>query len=159
MATAPQGRDYIEKASVPVPMKVLLHPFRPGSAGPLDYEAFKRAVQEASVESKRYGKRTILRSLLNAPMHRHRISTAQDSPSARSALLKDVRASWCHRDICASLVVKCWQQYLQAISTDDDDTIRRVMMWMPLWCHRTLPSQLATELTQHGWYLLGDLDA
>mmetsp|Transcript_23043 Transcript_23043/g.66157 ORF Transcript_23043/g.66157 Transcript_23043/m.66157 type:complete len:388 (-) Transcript_23043:94-1257(-) len=160
VADLPPNADVLEQAMQPVRTKILLHPFRE-DGGELEFDeaAFLKVIESAAARSVRYGKRTAVKSVVNGILHRERID-ARSYPTAesRSELATKLKESWKQRPICASVAVMCWQMYFFATSPDKDEAVRRVLRYMPHWCHKSTPSALVNSLTEHGWFISDTAD-
>mmetsp|Transcript_43308 Transcript_43308/g.137731 ORF Transcript_43308/g.137731 Transcript_43308/m.137731 type:complete len:385 (-) Transcript_43308:114-1268(-) len=157
----PPNSTCIEVAMEPVPVKVLLHPLRQRGGDPeFDEEAFEEVIQASAEQSQKYAKRTAVHSFLLSNVKLGAID-ARDypTPESREALLEKIHQSWEQRPICASVAVKCWQRYLEAVSDGPEETVERILDLMPHWCHRSTPSLMVSTLTNHGWVLLNSFDA
>mmetsp|Transcript_15855 Transcript_15855/g.50745 ORF Transcript_15855/g.50745 Transcript_15855/m.50745 type:complete len:388 (-) Transcript_15855:195-1358(-) len=161
VADHPPDSDVVSAATEPVPMKILLHPLR-GESGQeeLDLEAFEEVVQEAAEESRKYGKRTAVKSFLESFAHKGTIDSA-DYPTAekREQLMEKIRKTWDARPICASVAIQCWQKYFDATCEEPEEAAQWILQVMPHWCDKSTPSLMVTTLTQHSWVLLDNFDA
>lgn len=157
VADLPPGSLVLERASTPVPTKLLLHPFR-SDEGALDLDdaAFQEVIEKASGQSRQYGKRTAVKSAVGGLVKRGFIGASEDYPSAgdRARLLQEIRRSWRNKPICASVAIKCWQQYFERTSSTPDEAVQYMLAYMPHWCHLSTPSAMVTSLTRCGWVLL-----
>merc|ERR1711879_226789 len=116
LADVGEGTRVVNIVDVPVPVKLLMHPMRPGHGGPLfDTESFHEAVNEAAERSKKWGHRTAIKSMA-ASFPRSRLNpNGYATVNARSALLKDLVRRWDNKPICASVAIEVWQLYFKII--------------------------------------------
>merc|ERR1712183_1029903 len=116
VADIADGTKTIGVNSIGVPVKMLLHPLRPGHSSwpPLDPVAFGRAIGLCAEVSRRWGKSTAIRALTS----RHGASLKpQDyaDPASRAELMEDLRARWSRKPICSSVAIQVWQQYFELV--------------------------------------------
>jgi len=158
VADHPPGSNCIEKLEEPVPVKVLLHPLRDGSerSRGFDAEKFDGVIEDLAEKSRRYGKRTAVKSFLHTRAHRGKIA-ASDYSSAE-VLMDKLHKSWDTKPICASVAIKCWQSYLEEVSHTPAESAERILDVMPHWCDKTMPSLMVKTLSQRGWILLENVE-
>lgn len=157
IADLPPGDEaYLEVALDPVQAKVLLHPFRDEDGdSTLDEDAFDEVVEKAAEESQKYGKWTAVQSVIGGLTRGAKIDKIEGaSTEAQTQLLESIHKSWESRPICATVAIKCWQKYFESTCETPEEAVQEIMKYMPLWCDRTPPSFLATEMTKRGWILL-----
>jgi len=151
----------ISQAMEPVPTKVLLHPLRGhDDEDTFNDEAFEEIIGESAQSSKKYGKFTAVRSVISGLLkdeviHASKYQTEQEKVD----LMTKIRKTWQEKPICASVAVQCWQRYLERISDSDVEAADEILKYMPHWCHKSTPSSLVKELTQHGWVMSDSFDA
>jgi len=150
----------------PVPVKMLLHPLRPGHGGPpLIDHVFKKALAEGGKESKCWSKTTALRAVLTTfGGQRHSLDPEKyDGPESRAELMAMLTESWKARPICPSVAIMVWQRYLVMVSGNGPDRLdtaaKHVLRWMPLRCDRTSPSAMLKVLSTCGWSLRTTFEA
>jgi len=157
VADLPPDSRVLERASDPVPTKLLLHPFR-SEAGALGFDdaAFNEVIERAAKKSRKYGKRTAVRSAVGGLVKRGLIGSLGDfpSPGDRAQLLEEIRKSWRNKPICASVAIKCWQMYFERTRSSPDEAVQYMLAYMPHWCHLSTPSAMVGTLTRCGWVLL-----
>lgn len=160
------GTRAISQVLDPSPVKVLLHPLRPGHGGPLFNAAlFKEATQRCAVVSKNWGLDTALSAFTS------RRDTALDIASypdvdSRRALLDELRERWARPPICSSVAIMVWQNYFMlacggagiVFTTSTDLAVKQILQWIPVFSDQTMPSMLLRVLTGCGWLLRGNLD-
>jgi hypothetical protein len=157
------GSIVIDALLEPVPVKLLLHPMRPGFGGPaFDAAAFDKAVLKSAVASQDWGLATALRAMVTQQesLRPEEYATRED----RRRLLTELKASWERRPICTSVVIKVWQYYFIASNNSagtlsKDIAAQQILRFMPLLADTSLPSVLIKVLTRCGWVLRGSLDA
>jgi hypothetical protein len=164
VADMPHGSDEIELAD-PMPVKLLLHPFRPGHAGsPLDLTMFREAVEECAVGSKAWSLKTAAKGMTR----RRKAGFVMDEsnypdPESRAELLDEIHRRWKGKPICTSVIIKVWQRYLEIAAGGDPDAsdlaAQYILRFMSLWSDSTLPSGLLKELSMCNWVLRGNVDA
>lgn len=88
--------------------------------------------------------RTAARAVFQSATIAHREGTEE--------LLDELEASWEAAPICTSVVIACWQRYLQGLAavTGASD-LALILRWMPLKADRGLPGELLTVMRQTGW--------
>lgn len=148
--------------NTPVPVKLLLHPLRPGRGAPaLDLGVFKAAVDLSAETSQRWSKGTALSAM--AAARRSLDSEDFKDAAARSKLMEDLRRRWCRRPICSSVAIQTWQRYFELLygsgPAGTDLAAQHILRWMPVLSDRTAPSALLKALSTCGWVLRENLDA
>lgn len=149
--------------SVPVPVKTLLHPLRPGYGGPpFDPFAFERAVRKCARLCSNWGLRTALKAFAS----NEECLDPTDYPdfSSRLKLLVELRERWTSRPICSSVVIIAWQIYFEIVCSSagphmEEFAINHILRWVPVFSDSTAPSVLLKTLTKCGWVLRGNIDA
>uniref|UniRef100_A0A7S1SEB1 Uncharacterized protein n=1 Tax=Alexandrium catenella TaxID=2925 RepID=A0A7S1SEB1_ALECA len=137
-----------------VPVKLLLHPLRPGRTSTLfNSNLFQAAMEHCARESRRWSKGTAIKAITakRSCLRAHEYA----EPEARLELMEDLRRSWCKKPICSSVAIKVWQKYFE-MSTGQQGTdlaVQRILRWMPVFGDRTAPSMLLETLSTHGWML------
>jgi len=164
VADIPDGEETLELCS-PVKVKLLLHPCRPGHAGPaLDVATFRKAVEICAEASQGWSLRTGARGFFS----RRNTSCGLDpddypDPNSRRELLQEIHKRWESRPICTSVIIMVWQRYFEMIAgrgpQAEDAAVQNILRWMPLFSDKTLPSALIKELSKCGWVIRGNLDA
>lgn len=139
-----------------VPVKLLLHPLRPGFGGPpIDVEKFQTAVRLCAGDSKKWSKRTAVSAIIARRCNLN----PQDycDMAARSLLMEDLRRRWSKRPICSSVAIQIWQRYFDLVSgsgpTGTDLAAQQILRWMPVLSDKTAPSALLNVLSISGWVL------
>lgn len=141
-----------------VPVKLLLHPCRPGRGGPrLNEETFKAAVEQSAVASKRWSRRTAI-SAITARRYTLEADDYKDPP-ARAKLMTDIRSRWSKGPICSSVAIQIWQRYFDMTFPCEDLAVRHILRWMPVKCDKTAPSALLKTLSTCGWALCESVSA
>jgi len=142
-----------------MPVKPLLHPFRPNVAGlGFDGELFQAATRVCAAESQKWSKMTAIRAL---SAKRAAINQA-DFADARSRqdLMQDIRKRWNKKPICSSVAIQVWQKYIEMLfsgsAESTDLAAQQILRWMPVYSDQTTPSMLMKVLSQCGWMLLGN---
>jgi len=146
---------------------VLLHPFRHELGNTeLDYGLFHSVVEQAAGESKKYGKQTAVKSWIANQKGPGIIAktgilepASYPDSESRCMLLDKIYKSWNKPPICASVAVKTWQMYFDALSDHADEVAQCILDWMPCFCHRTVPSAMVKVLSSRGWILSSTFDA
>lgn len=154
---------HFEQFETPVPVKLLMHPLRPGYGGPsFDEQAFEQAVQLSAITSQHWGLSTALRAITSL----QESLDPDDYPTidSRRRLLEELTTRWTSRPICSTVVIMVWQYYFKIASggggpASEDTTAQRILRWIPLLADKTMPSVLLKVLTTRGWVLRGNLDA
>lgn len=160
VADLPPGSRTLEQAMNPVAAKVLLHPLRGESQNlELDVAAFEEVVRRAASESKKYGKATAVRSVISA-LSRSEGQINPDKYGLESdELLDKLKKTWESRPICASVAVKCWQRYFEFTSESVEETVDKILKFIPHWCDKSTPSALIAGLTSRGWVVCDKFNA
>lgn len=165
MADMQQTGDEIELCN-PMPVKLLLHPCRPGHGGPpsVDLTVFRHAVEESAQNSQAWSLRTAAKGVMGRRKVKSRLE-AEDypDPESRSEMLDELHKRWDNRPICTSVIIQVWQRYFELVAGDSpegqDVAAQNILRWMPLFCDSTLPSALIKELSKCNWVMRGNLDA
>mmetsp|Transcript_10220 Transcript_10220/g.26352 ORF Transcript_10220/g.26352 Transcript_10220/m.26352 type:complete len:422 (-) Transcript_10220:153-1418(-) len=156
------GTNIIGINNEPVPVKLLLHPCRPGRGGPpLDIELFKAAVEQSAEASKRWSRRTAI-SAITARRSRLEAGDYADV-SDRARLMEDLKRRWSKGPICSSVAIQIWQRYFELAFGSgpggEDLAVRHILQWMPVLCDKTAPSALLKALSTCGWAVCQNLRA
>mmetsp|Transcript_24068 Transcript_24068/g.60068 ORF Transcript_24068/g.60068 Transcript_24068/m.60068 type:complete len:358 (+) Transcript_24068:85-1158(+) len=158
LADMPPESDELHMVEQAIPTKVMLHPFRPEQGGPeFHEEVFETVITSAADESKKYGKFTAVRSVISG-LRDSEVIHAEAFPD-KGELLNKLHKSWQARPICASVAIKCWQQYLMSIAHSKEEGVDHILTYMPHWCHKSTPSSMVANLTQHGWVVLDNFES
>jgi len=140
----------------PVPVKILLHPFRSGrSDAPFDGGVFRAAMERCARESRRWSKGTALKAIT---ARRSCLSADEyPDPDSRQELMEQLRRSWDKKPICSSVAIKVWQRYFEMLCPPGpkglDLAAQHILRWMPVLSDRTAPSMLLKTLSTCGWML------
>jgi len=153
-----EGTRAISKVLEPSPVKVLLHPCRPGHGGPAFHaKLFEDGAQALAGVSRDWG----LNTAFSAFTSRRECLDLASYPDAesRKVLLKELRERWSRPPICSSVAIMVWQNYFLASCSDREDlAVQHILHWIPVFSDQTMPSMLLRVLTRHGWILRGNLD-
>jgi len=156
------GAEQIEKEKECLPVKVLLHPLRPGHGGPtFNPFTFEEAVRRGAGASQAWGLSTALRAMSSG---QERLDPLDyPDPASRAALLQALRECWASRPICSSVAILVWQSYFEIASSlagphAEDMAATQILRWVPLLSDQTTPSGLLKVLTTCGWVLRGNFD-
>lgn len=163
------GASAVQVLQKALPFKILLHPLRKKFGGlGLDHALFGNIVAEAAEESQQYGQQTAVKAWIHARLARAqkkfglptRVTLDQyPTAGARRQLLRCYEETWEEPPICASVAVKVWQKYFKALHEHyDEDAVVDIISYMPCFCHKILPAQMARELALCGWYLVDNLE-
>lgn len=153
VADLPPDSNTVERAMNPVPTKVLLHPFRAeDGSSEIDDDVFEEVIDAAAAASQKYGKRTAVRSALAGLADAGFINEASHPDKLK--LLEDIRKSWDNKPICASVAIRCWQQYFDQASDSPEEAAQEILTYMPHWCHKSTPQLMVKTLTTRGWVLI-----
>lgn len=148
------------------PVKVLLHPLRPGHGGPpFIAKIFRDATQKCALVSKNWGLNTALSAFTSRQQTTLTVDRYPDVDSRR-ALLDELRERWTRPPICSSVAIMVWQKYFLLACGCEDDlftsasdvAVQLILQWIPAFSHQTMPSMLVKILTGSGWILRGGLD-
>lgn len=152
-----EEKNIIELAEMPVPLKVLMHPCRPGYGGPpFNVNIWEDTIHSAIAVSSRY---SLFTALFAGLAYQAELSQDDyDDEESRSQLLEDLRERWTHRPICASVAIIGWQMYFE-LAFDPDRAVQEILTWMPLYCDACTPSALVKALTKRGWLLHATLNS
>lgn len=157
------GTRAISKVVDSSPVKVLLHPLRPGHGGPrFNAALFKEAMEKCADGSRTWGLNTALSAFTST---RECLDSANyPDVASRKALLLDMRERWARPPICSSVAIMVWQNYflLECCTGDEsrseDMAVQSILDWIPVFSDQTVPSMLLRALTQRGWVLRGNMN-
>jgi hypothetical protein len=164
VADMPHGSNEFEIAD-PIPVKLLLHPFRPGHLGPpLDLSMFRQSVEECAVGSKAWSLKTAAKGMTRRRKATYVMNDSKyPDPESRVELLDEIHKRWQGKPICTSVIIMVWQRYLEMAAGGGPDApdlaAQYILRFMPLWSDSTLPSGLLKELSMCNWVMRGNIDA
>lgn len=161
--------DEVKVGNRALPFKILLHPLRPSFGGSgVNQALFSQAVSFSADVAQRYGRHVAVQAWLQARVARaqkklglrNRITLEEyATPEKRERLMQYYEDTWQEPPICASVAIKVWQRYFKALHQDsDDDAMVDIINYMPCWCHRSSPSQMAKDLVDCGWLIVDSLE-
>jgi hypothetical protein len=160
------GKDQgeLELHYEPVRVKMLMHPLRQGHGGPaFNPQAFQQALEISAYVSKHWSLTTAVKGLLSRQRAKSLNPEGFTTRETRVALLEDLERRWEVRPICASVAIMVWQRYFKIACgpgpEGEDQAVKYILRYMPLFSDKTLPSALIKELSKCGWVLRGNLDA
>jgi len=144
-----------------VPVKLLMHPLRPGTGAPvMDLDTFRAAVDQSAALSKKWSQWTALAAITARRTSLH--PTDYCNMAKRSELMEDLRRRWRRRPICSSVAIQIWQRYFELSSGTGpggtDLAVQQILRWMPVKCDKTAPSALLKALSTAGWVLQGHVN-
>merc|ERR1711920_629741 len=98
-------------------------------------------IERAAGESRKYGKHTAVKSWLanqKGPgiFAKSPLLDPKEYPDdeSRCELLNKIYKSWNAAPICASVAIKTWQMYFDALCGHADDVAQCILDWMPCMC-------------------------